>query len=91
MTISAFEFIRRFLRHVLPFGFMKIRHYGLFASRNKTDRLTLCKKLTHTPVIDKQKASTLDLLRKMLGSDPSVCCRCGKPRHTNVLSLPLIA
>jgi predicted Zn-ribbon and HTH transcriptional regulator len=91
MTVSAFEFIRRFLQHVLPRGFMKIRHYGLFASRNKTKKLNLCKLLTHTPIVPKHKASTLDLLRKMLGLDPSICRHCGKPRHPNALSPPLVA
>jgi hypothetical protein len=36
MTLSAVEFIRRFLRHVLPGGFMKIRHYGFLANRART-------------------------------------------------------
>jgi hypothetical protein len=89
MTVSAFEFIRRFLQHVLPQGFMKIRHYGLFASRTKTNKLNLCKHLTHTPFVAIQKASTLDLLCKILGTNPSVCCHCGKLRHPDMLSPPL--
>lgn len=45
MTISAEEFIRRFLLHSLPPGFQRIRHYGLFASRNKKQNLSLCREL----------------------------------------------
>ena len=47
MTISAEEFIRRFLLHSLPPGFQRIRHYGLFASRNKKNNLALCRQLLH--------------------------------------------
>ena len=39
MTLSAHEFIRRFLIHVLPKGLHRIRHYGLFANGNRTDNL----------------------------------------------------
>jgi hypothetical protein len=42
MTVSADEFIRRFLLHTLPPGFQRIRHYGLLASRNKKERLLAC-------------------------------------------------
>jgi len=91
MTVSAFEFIRRFLMHVLPPGFMKIRHYGLLGNRNKTKKLTLCKRLTNTPVIAKVKASTLDLLSKMFGRNFSLCLHCGELRHPHNLSPPLFA
>ncbi len=45
MTLSAEEFIRRFLLHVLPDGFHRIRHYGLFANGHRADKLALCRKL----------------------------------------------
>ena len=91
MTVSAFEFIRRFLMHILPQRFMKIRHYGLLGNRNKTIKLTLCKRLTHTPVVNNVKASTLDLLSKMFGRDFYLCHHCGEPRHPQNLSPPLFA
>src|SRR3954468_9653536 len=47
MTLSADEFIRRFLLHVLPSGFHRIRHYGLLASGMKADNLVLARKLLH--------------------------------------------
>jgi len=80
MTVSADEFIRRFLIHILPYGFMKIRHYGLLGNRNKTTKLMLCKKLTNTPVIFKGKASTLDLIKKITGRDISKCPACGSDK-----------
>jgi hypothetical protein len=45
MTLDAHEFIRRFLIHVLPAGFHRIRHYGLLASGVKADNLVLARKL----------------------------------------------
>ena len=43
MTLDATEFIRRFLLHVLPAGFVKIRHFGLLANRNRRSALDLCR------------------------------------------------
>ncbi len=45
MTISAEEFIRRFLLHILPKHFTKIKHYGLLSNRNKKKNLALCRLL----------------------------------------------
>ena len=44
-TIDAVEFIRRFLLHVLPKRFMRIRHYGFLSNRNKKRNVQLCRKL----------------------------------------------
>ncbi len=43
MKLDAVEFIRRFLLHVLPAGFVKIRHFGLLANRNRSQALALCR------------------------------------------------
>ena len=45
MTVSGEEFLRRFLTHVLPRGFVKVRHYGLLANRRRAEKLTLCRRL----------------------------------------------
>jgi len=42
MQLDAAEFVRRFLLHVLPKGFVRIRHYGLMASGNVTGKLPRC-------------------------------------------------
>ena len=47
MTLDVHEFIRRFLIHVLPTGFHRIRHYGLLASGVKADNLARARKLLH--------------------------------------------
>jgi Putative transposase/Transposase zinc-binding domain len=45
MTLHAIEFLRRFFLHVLPKGFVRIRHFGFLANRFRADRLALCRKL----------------------------------------------
>jgi len=87
MTLSADEFIRRFLIHILPDRFMKIRHYGLLGNRNKTTKLKLCKQLTHTSLVTKEKASTLELIQKITGMDLSKCPICGSDKPKQFMSL----
>jgi hypothetical protein len=48
MTLPVFEFMRRFLLHVLPKRFMKIRHYGILQNRGKFDRLKICHRLLNS-------------------------------------------
>ena len=49
MTLDADEFIRRFLIHVLPDGFHRIRHYGLFANANRANNIALARQLLGMP------------------------------------------
>jgi len=77
MSVSSEELIRRFLLHVLPPGFMKIRHFGFLSSRGKQTKLPLCKKLTDTSLLPKVKMSAEKLITKILGRNPSVCKSCG--------------
>ena len=77
MTVTAVEFIRRFMLHILPSGFRKIRHYGILASRDKSNRISLCKKLTQTKFTSIISATTLERLRKLLGADFDICPCCG--------------
>jgi hypothetical protein len=52
MTLSADEFIRRFLLHALPDGFHRIRHYGFLANGHRAAKLVLCRKLLDIPSPD---------------------------------------
>jgi hypothetical protein len=45
LTLDAEEFLRRFVQHVLPQGFVKIRHYGLLANAQREARLNVCRRL----------------------------------------------
>ena len=78
MTIKAEEFIRRFLLHILPPRFMKIRHYGLLGNRNQKTKLAECKKLTKTANLEKLEITTLEILKKTLGVNFNLCPVCKK-------------
>ena len=82
MLLDAFEFIRRFLLHVLPDGFMKIRHYGILSNRNRQEKLLLCKELLGATGKASECAleteSWQELLLRITGIDPRVCPTCSK-------------
>ena len=88
MTLSAWEFIRRFLQHILPFGFYKIRYFGILATANvKTMReqcLALIGKEQLLPQFEGLNA--YEVLRIIIGRDPSICKKCRTGRM--VLALP---
>jgi hypothetical protein len=50
MTLDAVEFLRRFLLHILPAGFQRLRHYGLLANRGRQAKLERCRELLQQPV-----------------------------------------
>jgi hypothetical protein len=77
MALDANEFIRRFLMHILPSGFTKIRHYGFLSSREKQKKLKICKIQTRTTLVPKEKLSAEQLIQKLIGRNPSQCPRCG--------------
>ena len=88
MTLSAEEFIRRFLLHVLPNGFVRIRHYGLLASRNVSTRLERCRQLLGTPtpaMAATEKKTEVDRLRDWVDEHVMQCPRCGKPLQRQLL------
>jgi hypothetical protein len=78
MTLDAHEFIHRFLLHVLPDGFMRIRHFGFLANRSKKHALPQCRQLLGlNPALPEiPKRSAQDLLRELTGIDLSRCPSC---------------
>ena len=76
MTLTADEFIRRFLLHVLPKGFKKIRHFGYLGSRYRAVKLGLCRKSLKVKTVYRLK-TTEEILQGM-GIHPYCSCpRCG--------------
>lgn len=71
MTLHAIEFLRRFFLHVLPKGFVRIRHFGFLANRFRTDRLALCRQLLSSV------ASESPLLTPSQSVSAWHCPRCG--------------
>ncbi len=83
------EFIRRFLLHVLPPGFCRMRHYGFLGNRIKEEQLTRCRALLgpSTPV-DAESAGSPLLLGPQTYVDPTLCPCCGLGRMVMVQRLP---
>ena len=81
VTLAPEEFLRRFLLHVLPKGFTKIRHFGLLAASNVNGRLERARALLTTTPPSVQPASLAprtweETMIALLGVDPLVCPRC---------------
>jgi hypothetical protein len=79
ITLKGAEFIRRFLMHVLPKGFVKIRYYGILANTNKKTKLELCRKLTNSILRKPLFAglSIIEILNTLTGRDVTICLKCG--------------
>jgi hypothetical protein len=77
MRLHPHEFIRRFLMHVLPKGFHRIRHYGLFANANRAENIATARALLNVapPAADPQEPPDIatDTPRVL----PCPCARCG--------------
>jgi hypothetical protein len=88
MRLEAVEFIRRFLLHVLPHGFVRIRHYGLFANRQRRARLARCRELLAQPEPEaRPEEGAAAMMRRLTGRDILACPRCGEGRLRVVIVL----
>jgi len=79
MTLEAVEFIRRFLLHVLPDGFVKIRYFGFMAHRNRKAAIALIRTLCddREPVKIRQE-TVVEMMLRVTGIDITLCPKCGK-------------
>jgi hypothetical protein len=90
ITISAVEFIRRFLLHSLPKGFVRIRHYGFLANRNRIANLKLIRKLLKLPSeLAKTKASIEEMMLQLTGIDITTCPCCNKGKMQLLAEIPM--
>lgn len=80
MTLPAVEFIRRFLMHVLPFQYKRVRHFGLYASANRAVLGVARGLLGGQPLAPPAKLSLSAWLATFVTGDPSVCPCCGVGR-----------
>jgi hypothetical protein len=90
MIVSAHEFIRRFLLHVLPHKFMKIRYFGYLSHRNKKMALKLIRKLIDPDAKTPQKIqeTAIEMMRRLTGHDLLCCPNCKKGKMTIIKELP---
>jgi hypothetical protein len=81
MQLDAMEFIRRFLLHVLPKGFVRIRHYGLLANRNRREKIARCRDLLEAPKPEESPPQTRrEKLLALAGVDIERCPVCREGR-----------
>jgi Putative transposase/Transposase zinc-binding domain len=78
MTLTAEEFLRRFVQHVLPKSFVKIRHYGLLANRQRQQRLQVCRRLLLVAAVAATVCDS-DAL-PLQPAQPRCCPECGGTR-----------
>jgi len=90
VILEAVEFIRRFLLHVLPKGFMRIRHYGLFANRYKRDNVRRCRQLLglsqKLPQVVAQ--SVQEMMLTLTGKNILLCPCCRKGTMHTITEIP---
>ena len=88
MSLEATKFIRRFLLHCLPSGFMRIRHYGLLANRHRRQKLARCRELLDQPAPEPRPKETAEaIMLRLTGRDILACphCRNGQLVVTAIL------
>jgi hypothetical protein len=91
MTLSADEFIHRFLLHVLPAGFQRIRHYGFLGNRRRQEKLAVCRRLLGMPPSippPTVEQDYRDCYEDLVGSSLRQCPRCQRGEMVRVAILP---
>ena len=93
MVVEASEFIRRFLLHVLPKGFMKIRYFGFLANVKKMESIRLIRQLIGVvmKVPKKIKETVHQIMLRVAGIDITCCPQCKKGRMIKIKELPRLA
>ena len=79
MTLEANEFIARFMRHILPKGFYKVRYYGLLSPVNKKLKDMCAELMGRSEIISLLAGLTAkEVFRVVTGKDPDICPKCKK-------------
>jgi len=90
MTLAADEFIRRFLLHILPKGFMKIRYFGFLSHKNKKQAIELIRNLIDPDALlpEKIKETISEMMLRLTGTDITCCPECKKGKMKKIKELP---
>jgi len=90
MTLAADEFIRRFLLHILPKGFMKIRYFGFLSHKNKKQAIELIRNLIDPDALlpAKIKETISEMMLRLTGTDITCCPECKKGKMKKIKELP---
>src|SRR5207247_7525043 len=85
MTLSAVEFLRRFLQHVLPKGFVKIRHYGFLSNRGRRQNIVRARELLGVPPAATNQPTPADDPQADAAVETCEVCRVGRMRQIEEL------
>ena len=89
LRVGGEKFVRRFLLHVLPTGFKRIRHYGLLAPAHKAQRLAAARAALQVPPPDPVVVEAVaDFLHRVATFDLAACPRCRIGRMVVIAALP---
>ena len=89
VTITAVEFIRRFLLHSLPKGFVRIRHYGYLANRNRSANLNTIRRLMGLSLPPTKEMTSLEeMMQKLTGIDITICPCCSDGKMQFFAQIP---
>lgn len=90
MSLDVDEFIRRFLLHILPKGFVKIRYFGFLSHTNKKQAVALLRKLINPDALmpEKIKETIAEMMLRLTGNDITCCPQCKRGKMTIVRKLP---
>lgn len=88
MTLDANEFMRRFLLHVLPRGFVRIRRYGILSNRKRTTRLARCRELLNAPQPPVPDSDWKSLYQRLTGFRIGDCRKCRRGQMQVIRTMP---
>lgn len=90
MTLSTDEFLRRFLMHVLPDGFQRIRHYGLLGNRHRAENLARCRELMAMPEpVPQPHRDYRERCQELSGHDLLLCPQCKTGTMARIAFIPV--
>jgi hypothetical protein len=90
MSLEPHEFIRRFLQHVLPTGFVRIRHGGFLANKHRRAKLERCRELLNVPAPSVQALDWKELSEQLTGRPIDLCPFCNQGHMICVRVLPKV-
>jgi hypothetical protein len=89
MDLKPEEFMRRFLSHIVPKGFMRIRFFGFLANSCKKENIEMIRKLlSYSPIEEKQKKDICTLMLELTGNDITLCPECKKGHFYTIQVIP---
>lgn len=88
MTLSAHEFIGRFIQHILPERFVRLRSYGILSTRNRPTKLARCRELLQAPAPETARRNWKELLEELTGRSIDACRTCNRGKMETLEKIP---